>query len=64
MKINELSEEEIVVGLKVKSLCDEKVGVIVKIDYNRDNYAWILWEGEVEPRSGFFGNQCACEVIL
>lgn len=64
MKISDLKQEEIVVGLRIRSLKDPlKFGTIVKIDVD-DCYAWIQWDGESELRSGFYWNDCKCEVIL
>lgn len=64
MIIKDLSENEIKIGLKVRSLKDpNRFGTIVEIDYKHDNSAWILWEGDNKPLSAFYGNDCQCEVV-
>ena len=66
MRIYDLKEEEIVIGLRIKSLNPlhpNLYGTIVKIDLTHDNLAWITWNGETEPTSGFYGNDCECEVV-
>lgn len=64
MKISDLSQEQIHPGLQLRNLKDSfKTGTIVYTDEHDDFYSWILWNGETEPRSGFYGNDCECEVI-
>ena len=66
MKVYELSPEEIVIGLRIKSLISDKVGTIVKIDdESGDKYNWVLWDGESEDDlcSGFYDNNCQNEVV-
>jgi hypothetical protein len=65
MRICDLPEDKIVVGMKVKSLVPphDKIGVIVEIDMDDDHYAWILWEGDEKPYGGFYWNHCKCEVV-
>jgi len=65
MRICDLPEEKIVVGMKVRSLVKDstRIGEIVKIDFDDDRYAWILWEGNDKPYGGFYGNNCKCEIV-
>lgn len=63
MKVNELPLDKVVVGLRIKSLISSKLGTVVEIDEKDDRYAQIKWDGKVEPTSGFYGNDCKCEVI-
>ena len=65
MRICDMKEGEIKVGLRIKSLAKPRNGTIVKIEDKRGiPYALILWDDEDKPYSGFFGNDCVCEVIL
>jgi hypothetical protein len=65
MRICDLPEEKIVVGMRVRSMVPPhtKIGTIIKIDYDDDRYAWIQWEGRDHSTGGFYGNQCECEVV-
>lgn len=64
MIISDLLEKQIFVGMRIRSLVDpNKLGTIVKIDRDDDNYAWIQWDGDYKPFSGFYGNNCDCEVV-
>lgn len=66
MRICDLDEKDIHIGLKIKSLKDpNKIGTIVSHEYVRgnDDYWWILWDGEEKPVSGFFWNHCKCEIV-
>ena len=64
MRINELPIEKVVVGLRIKSLISDKQGTVVKIEPNDDDYAWVQWDGDdFPPYSGFYGNDCECEVV-
>lgn len=48
MKISDLKPEDIVIGIRVKSLISDRQGTVVKIDKwpKDDDYAWILWDGD------------------
>ena len=64
MRINDMDEKDIHVGMRIRSLIDRShLGTIVKIDHDDDEYAWIHWDGEEYPYSGFCWNQCECEVV-
>ena len=67
MKISELKDENIKVGMKIRSMApSRRTGTIVKISYppeDRYQYAWIQWDGDEWPTSGFWENQCECEVV-
>jgi len=63
MRIHDLAEAEIVVGLRVKSQSKNRFGTVVEIDNSDDNFAWILWDGEAGPFSGFYRNDCDCGVV-
>lgn len=64
MRICDFSENEINIGMRVKSLISDKQGTIVSCDpAPSDPYWWILWDGEEKPYSGFYYNHCKCEVV-
>lgn len=63
MRINELTPEQIVVGLRIKGLASGRPGTIVRIDKDDDNYAYIQWDGEDIIYSGFYGTDCTCEIV-
>ncbi len=63
MKIKDLNQDSIRVGLRVKSVAGEKLGTVVRIERDRDNLAWILWDGEWQLRSAFHDNDCECELV-
>lgn len=64
MRINELPEDKIVVGLRIKSLISEKLGTVCKIDYHDDRYVWVHWDGDEKAYGGFYGNDCKCEILM
>jgi len=63
MRICDLKQEDIVVGLRIKSLISNKLGIVVKVDHEDDDYAWIKWDDEEKAFSGFYGTNCECEVV-
>lgn len=67
MRICDLKDEDIVIGLRIKSLNPdhpELVGTIVKIEHKgSETFNLIQWDGDSEPRSGFYWNDCECEVM-
>ena len=64
-KVSDLKLEQVKVGLQVVSMTNPaKIGTVVKIDLDRDHYVWILWDGDTHPHSGWYGNDCECEVIM
>jgi hypothetical protein len=63
-KVSDLAQDQIRLGLQVKSLTRPKIGVVVGIDAQRDDYAWVLWEGSIYPYSGWYGTDCECEVVV
>lgn len=65
MKISDLPISKIKVGLQLRSLLNPKrIGTIVKIDKDDDYYCYVKWNDKYTPFSGFFGNDCECEVVL
>lgn len=63
-RICDLKQEEIVVGLKLRSMIDSNcIGEIVQIDKENDNFAWIKWPHYNKPYGGFYGTNCKCEVV-
>lgn len=64
MKVKDLKQEDIKIGLRIKSLISDMCGTIVKINSKDDDYAEIQWDGESIPTTGFYGNDCDCEVVL
>ena len=64
MRISDIPEDQIKVGMRIRSLVDpNKLATIVERDESRDLYFWIQWNGDDEAYSGFFWNYCECEVI-
>jgi len=65
MRINELSEKDIKVGMKIRSLRDPFIiGTIVKIDNDfGEMYSWIQWSNEDKAYGGFYWNHCRCEIF-
>lgn len=63
MRICDLKEEDVRPGMVIKSLISDRRGTIVQLDIENDRYAWILWDGEHFSGSGFYGNDCKCEVL-
>ena len=64
MKVNQLAQEDIFVGMKIRSLTKpDHIATVVKIDKDDDYYAWIQWPEDDKPYCGFYGNNCECEVV-
>lgn len=65
MRICDLREDQIKIGMRVHSLADpSKYGTIVAMDPPPyDTYWWIKWDGEEKSYGGFFFNDCVCEVM-
>ena len=66
MRICDLKLEDVKIGLRVRSLADPNLlGTIVETECDGGNEVvhWIQWDGEASPRSGFYWNDCECEVI-
>ena len=61
MKVKDIPADHVEVGLRVKSLISDKWGTVVEVDPNHDYSAWILWDGESEVYSAFYGTDCRCE---
>lgn len=65
MIIRDLSPDQVVIGLRVRSLaCDDIIGTVVKSEEIRgQTYYWVQWDNDERIYSGFFYNQCDCEVV-
>lgn len=64
MRICDLPVEEIRIGLRIKSLSNGRPGTVVDKTISAcDDYWWVQWDGESGATSGFFYNDCECEVI-
>ncbi len=64
MRICDLNEADIKLGIVVRSLSRSRNGTIVKKeDKGGDTVWWIQWDGEDEPTSGFYWNDCKCAVV-
>ena len=64
MRICDLNPEQVVIGLRLRALNNRnKKGTVVSINHQDDDYAWIKWDGEEKIASGFYGNDCECEVV-
>ena len=64
MRIKDLRDDEIVVGMRLRGLASGVYGTIIAIDRNHDQLAWVQWDGKAQATSGFYGNDCDCEVVL
>lgn len=64
MRVKDLREDEIVVGMRIRGLASGICGTIIAIDKDRDQLAWVQWDGKAQATSGFYGNDCDCEVVL
>lgn len=54
----------VVPGYMIRSMADpNKIGVVVFIDYDDDDYTSIWWTDEDRIASGFYGNKCSCEYV-
>jgi hypothetical protein len=62
MKISDLPESEIKVGLRVSGLKTNIGGTIVKIVPEDDDTVWVMWDNEDYPSGAFYGNKCQCEL--
>ena len=65
MRICDISEDQIKIGMKVRSLTNpNKIGTIVDVELPPyDTYWYIQWEGDSKPYSGFYWNDCECEIV-
>lgn len=63
LRVFDLRQEGIQEGLRIKSLISNRTAAVVEVDERDDCYAWILWEGDDKPYSGFYGTNCKCEVV-
>jgi hypothetical protein len=64
MRICDLPEDQIKIGMRVRGLSSGKLGTIIAIDPPPyDTYWWIKWDGEDKSYGGFFWNHCECEVV-
>lgn len=66
MKVRDLPIEKITIGLKLRSMMNpQRVGSVIREENVRGiSYFWVKWDDDSEARSGFFSNNCDCEVIL
>jgi len=64
MKVSDLKPEEVKVGLRVKSLSKPRSGTVVSINPKDDDFASVIWDGDLIACSGFYENDCKCEVVL
>jgi hypothetical protein len=52
------------IGTRCRSLKNPNLlGTIVSIDTNDDDYHVILWDDKNKLPSGFYGNDCKCEIV-
>jgi len=66
MRICDIPEDQIHAGIKVRGMKTGRIGTIVGRDDRvpgRDPYWWVQFDGEDKPTSGFFWNDCECEVV-
>lgn len=66
MKISDLKDEDVRVGMRLWAIDRKVQGTIVKMLYpplDRYQSAWIIWDGNHEITSTFFENQCDCEIV-
>ena len=63
MRVEDLQPEQVVIGLRIRSLSkSDRLGTIVSIDKSDDDYATVKWDDSAHL-SGFYGNDCECEVV-
>jgi hypothetical protein len=64
MRICDLPEDQIKIGMKIRGMATGKIGTIVDVDPPPyDTYWYLQWEGDDKPTSGFYWNHCECEVV-
>jgi hypothetical protein len=66
MRISDMKQEDIRIGIRVKSIRGNLLGTIVEVHPNDDYFSiirWDDWTKEVHHESGFYGNGCDCEVV-
>ena len=65
MRICDVSEDQIKIGMRVRSLANpNKLGTIVDAGLlPHDLYWWIQWDGDTKAYSGFYWNHCKCEIV-
>jgi hypothetical protein len=65
MRICDVPEDQIKIGMRVRSLTNrDKLGTIVEVDDPPyDTYWWIQWDGDTKAYSGFYWNDCECEIV-
>lgn len=62
MRIRDLDEKDIKVGMRVRSLVNSSnIGTIISVDPTDDNYFVVSWP--TGSFGGFYGNDCDCEVV-
>lgn len=64
MKVKDLNQQDIHIGMLIRSLKDETLSIVVCTDYKDDNYSWTLNSKDNYPRSGFYGTDCECDLIF
>ena len=63
MRICDLPEEDIHVGMRIRSLRRPTLlGTITRIDIE-DDYCWIQWDDQFQAFGGFYENDCECEIV-
>ena len=65
MRIKDLKIEDVKIGIRIRSFSNPNLfGTIVDTEYNGSEVLhWIQWDGEDSPRSGFYWNDCDCEIM-
>lgn len=64
MRICDMNESDIRIGLRIESLSQPRYGTIVeREDKGSETYWYVRWDGEIEAYGGFFWNDCECEVV-
>lgn len=61
-EISDLSIEVVVVGLRMKGATGVH-GTVVAIDEFDGGFRWIRWDNDKQEFSGFYRNECECEVV-
>ena len=64
MKVSDLKPEDIRIGLRIISLISDRQGTVVHIDHKDDEYSWVHWDEKSQATSGFYWNNCKCEVVV
>lgn len=65
MKIKDLKQGDIVPGLRIKGQKTPGLeGTILFTNHEDDEFSWVIWDNLDYAKSGFYGTNSNCEVVL